>query len=186
LGLRENTLIVFWSDHGYHIGEHGLWKKQSNFEESARAPLIFSGAGVARQEKDCVRPVEFVDIYPTVIDLCGIKPAGELHGASLRPLLENPKAAWDRPAYTQVQRGNRPGHSVRTGQWRYIEWDNGRAGVQLYDHNNDPRELKNLAGDPQHADVQKEMQALVRKNWPQDSYSNRQPARRGGQRQRQQ
>lgn len=173
LGLRENTLIVFWSDHGYHLGEHGLWMKQSNFEESARAPLIFAGAGVESRGKACSRPVEFVDIYPTVIALCGLEAAGELHGASLRPLLDNPEAKWDRPAYTQVQRPSGPGHSVRTQRWRYVEWANGREGRQLYDHDADPRELKNLATDPNYADVVREMQTLVRQNWPENSASNR-------------
>jgi len=173
LGLRENTLIVFWSDHGYHLGEHGLWKKQSNFEESARAPLIFAGYGVPSHGKRSLRPVEFLDIYPTVADLCGLKPKGNLEGVSLRPLLTDPAATWDRPAYTQVDRNGKPGHSVRTQRWRYTEWDNGRAGKQLYDHEADPRELMNLADDPAHAKVVAEMQTLVRKNWPTDSYSNR-------------
>ncbi|NJO56396.1 MAG: sulfatase [Rhodospirillales bacterium] len=172
LGLKERTLIVFWSDHGYHQGEHGLWKKQSNFEESARAPFIMAGPGVKGRGVACPSPVEFVDIYPTVADLAGVKPPAGLQGVSLRPLLENPAAAWDRPAYTQVQRGRKPGHSVRTKRWRYIEWNNGRDGAQLYDHDNDPSELKNLVNDPAHAGVVAEMKELVRGNWPQGSYSN--------------
>jgi uncharacterized sulfatase len=173
LGLRESTLVVFWSDHGYHLGEHGLWKKQSTFEESARAPLIFAGPGIGRSGTACARPVEFVDIYPTVADLCGLAAPGELEGASLRPLLENPSETWDRPAFTQVSRGGVPGHSVRTQRWRYIEWGNGREGVQLYDHESDPREIHNLAADPQYASVIEELRRLVRANWPEDSYSNR-------------
>ncbi|MBN2508300.1 MAG: sulfatase [Verrucomicrobia bacterium] len=173
LGLREKTLIVFWSDHGYHLGEHGLWMKQSTFEESARAPLIFSGAGVAARGKACPNPVEFVDIYPTVADLCGLNPPLGLAGASLRPLLENPSAPWDRPAFTQVNRGGVPGHSVRTARWRYIEWDQGRQGVQLYDHHRDPHELNNLAADPQFAPVIAELKPILRRNWPPDAFSNR-------------
>lgn len=172
LGLKERTLIIFWSDHGYHQGEHGLWKKQSNFEESARAPFIMAGPGVKRRGGRVNSPVEFVDIYPTVADLAGVKPPAGLHGVSLRPLLENPDAAWDRPAFTQVQRGRKPGHSVRTSRWRYIEWNNGRDGAQLYDHDNDPRELRNLVNDPAHAGVVAEMKGLVRRNWPDDSFSN--------------
>jgi len=173
LGLRENTLIVFWSDHGYHLGEHGLWFKQSNFEESARAPLIFAGAGVSARGEPCARPVEFVDIYPTVAEICGLKAPGHVQGASLKPLLDNPRAPWDRPAYTQVSRRGVPGHSVRTERWRYIEWDNGRQGRQLYDHRNDPNEERNLAYDPAYAGVVRQMRALVLKNWPPESYSNR-------------
>lgn len=174
LKLRENTIIVFWSDHGYHQGEHGLWKKQSTFEESARAPFIMAGAGVKSAGKPCERPVEFVDIYPTLADLCGLSADKGLEGVSLRPLLDNPAAKWDRPAYTQVMRGGTPGHSVRTQRWRYVEWDNGKQGRQLYDHERDPRELTNLADDPAHAATVKEMQALIRKNWPAGAYSNQQ------------
>ncbi len=174
LGLRENTLIVFWSDHGYHLGEHGLWKKQSNFEESARAPMIMAGYGVKSSGRPCPSPVEFVDIYPTIADLCGLKADAGLEGTSLKPLLQNPAAPWNRPAYTQVMRGDVPGHSVRTARWRYVEWDNGKQGRQLYDHDRDPHELTNLADEPQHAGVVKEMRALLLKNWPAGSYSNQQ------------
>ena len=172
LGLRENTLIVFWSDHGYHLGEHGLWKKQSNFEESARAPLIFSGAGV-NPKTASPNPVEFIDIYPTIAELCGLDLPDHLEGRSLIPLLEDSTADWGHPAFTQVNRNGVPGHSVRTKRWRYIEWDNGRQGIQLYDHENDPRELVNLALDLKHASTVIEMKELLVGNWPVDSYSNR-------------
>lgn len=178
LQLREKTLIVFWSDHGYHLGEHGLWKKQSNFEESARAPLIFAGAGVKATSHTYTAPVEFVDIYPTVADMCGLELPKHLQGVSLKPILQDRNFVRDRPAFTQVQRGRVPGHSVRTSRWRYIEWGNGKQGLQLYDHANDPLEIKNLASDPQHADVVAQLQKLVRANWPADSYSNHIPQRR--------
>jgi hypothetical protein len=102
---EENTTIVFWSDHGYGLGEHGQWMKQTVFEYAARSPLMIAGAGVEARGKVCKRTVEFLDLYPTLADLCGLKhvPAG-LHGASLRPLLSKPSAAWDRPAVTQVHR----------------------------------------------------------------------------------
>ena len=116
LGLRENTVIVFWSDHGYHLGEHGLWMKQSCFEESARVPLIISAPGKGTGQT-CARPVELIDVYPTLTDLAGVAAPKNLEGTSLRPLLERPTAEWKRPAYTQVQRGPFPGHSVRTERW---------------------------------------------------------------------
>lgn len=162
LGLRENTLIVFWSDHGYHLGEHGLWFKQSCFEESARVPMIIVPPGGKNAGKVCPRPVELVDLYPTIADLAGLEAPGDLQGASLRPLLENPSAAWERPAFTQVQRGAIPGHSVRTERWRYTEWDSGNKGAELYDHENDPKEIHNLAGDPTQAETIARMKALLK------------------------
>jgi uncharacterized sulfatase len=172
--LWDNTIVVFWSDHGYHLGEHGLWMKMSLFEESCRVPLVIIAPGMKGNGKVCPRSVEFVDLYPTLADLAGLTPPPGDEGTSLKPLLEDPSAAWDRPAYTQVWRaGNRfPGHSVRTARWRYTEWENGTRGNQLYDHDADPHELKNLAGDPQYAKVVEEMKALVKKNWPADSFSN--------------
>ncbi len=166
LGLAERTTIVFWSDHGYLLGEHGLWMKQSLFEESARAPLIFAGYGVRAAGRACPRPVEFVDIYPTLADLAGLEPPPGLEGASLRPLLEDPSRPWGRPAFTQVQRGGSPGYSVRTERWRYTEWDEGRRGRELYDHSSDPFERRNLAADPAYASVVEELRREVRRNWP--------------------
>ncbi len=168
LGLRESTIVVFWSDHGYHLGEHGLWMKRSCFEESARVPLIISAPGQGGVAgKASPRTVEFVDVYPTLADLAGLTPPANLQGASLRPLLKDPEAPWTRPAFTQVQLGGDPGHSVRTERWRYTEWgDGGKEGAQLYDHDADPRELDNLADDPAHAAKVAELKALVKKNWP--------------------
>ena len=162
LGLREKTIVVFWSDHGYHLGEHGLWFKQSCFEESARVPLIIAPPATKSAGKACARPVELIDLYPTLADLAGLTPPKDLQGASLRPLLENPAAAWTRPAFTQVQRGSFPGHSVRTERWRYTEWDFGAEGAELYDHAADPQELRNLASDPRHAATVAEMKALLK------------------------
>ncbi len=165
LGLRDNTVIIFWSDHGYSLGTHGLWMKQSCFEDSARVPMIIAGPGV---KAGAVSPrlVEFVDVYPTLADLAGLKPPANLAGVSLRPLLVKPDAEWNRPAFTQVERGGYPGHSVRTPRWRYTEWDEGKQGTELYDEQNDPGEMKNLAADPQHAATIAELKALVQRNWP--------------------
>jgi uncharacterized sulfatase len=164
LKLAEKTVVVFWSDHGYLLGEHGLWMKQSCFEESARVPLIISAPGKARGRASS-RIVELLDLYPTLVDLAGFAIPGNLHGASLTPLLNNPNAEWNRPAFTQVQRGNFPGHSVRTDRWRYTEWDFGAKGTELYDHKSDPRELKNLADNTRYADVIREMKALAKHTW---------------------
>jgi uncharacterized sulfatase len=165
LKLSDRTAIVFWSDHGYHKGEHGLWKKQSLWEGSARAPLIVAAPGLKGNGRASPRTVEFVDIYPTLADLAGLKPPANLAGKSLVPLLNDPQAAWDKPAFTQVWRGRFAGHSVRTERWRYTEWDDGKEGVQLYDMQNDPGELNNLANDPQHAEVLAGLKAMIKANW---------------------
>lgn len=165
LGLRDNTIVVFWSDHGYHLGEHGLWMKQSCFEESARVPLIIAGPNT-RDGGACRRNVELIDLYPTLADLAGLTPPANLPGVSIRPLLARPDTAWNRPAFTQVERQGYPGHSVRTARFRYTEWDGGKKGAELYDHEKDPNELNNLASHPHYVPIVADHRALVQKNWP--------------------
>ena len=156
LGLSDNTIVVFWSDHGYHLGEHnGIWQKRTLFEEAARSPLIIRKPKAAGNGRACSRVVEFVDIYPTVAALAKIPAPGDLDGRSLGPLLENPGAPWDGFAITQILRPadgrlSAPvmGRSIRTGRWRYNEWDEGRQGVELYDHRADPQEFRNLSVKP--------------------------------------
>ena len=122
--------------------------------------------GAKAKGKACGRVVESLDVYPTLADLCGLTPPHNLAGASLRPLLSNPRMRWDRPAYTQVQRSDKDGRfmgrSVRTERWRYTEWDEGKKGVELYDHLKDPREFSNLANDPEYARVVDELKRLLR------------------------
>jgi uncharacterized sulfatase len=167
LKLWDKTIVIFWGDHGWHLGEHGLWQKMSLFEESARVPLIVAAPRQKGNGKASVRIVESLDVYPTVADLCGLTPPKNLAGASLRPLLNKPRLRWDRPAYTQVQRGDAAGRfmgrSVRTERWRYTEWGDGKRGVELYDHEKDPREFTNLANDPKHASTVAELKALLQK-----------------------
>ncbi len=167
LGLWDETVIVLWGDHGFHLGEHGgLWRKMSLFEESAGAPLLFAVPGKARG-RACDRIVEFLDIYPTLCELCQLpKPKHQLHGESLVPLLDNPQASWDNFAVTVVRRGKGLGRSIRTERWRYTEWDEGRLGVELYDHANDPNEWRNLAADPKFADVVSELKEKLHKAVP--------------------
>lgn len=166
LGLGDNTVIVFWSDHGYHLGEHGLWFKQSCFEEATRVPLIIRTPGMKTAGQVSPRLVELVDLYPTLAELAQLTPPTNLEGFSVRPLLDDPNASWDHAAYSQVQRPGGPGHSVRTPRWRYTEWDFGSKGRELYDHDADPQELHNLAADPASAKVVSEMQALLKKMHP--------------------
>jgi uncharacterized sulfatase len=169
LGLRENTIVIFISDHGYLLGERGQWMKQMLFERSARAPLIIAAPGVSKTAQSSQRIVEFIDLYPTLADLAGVTPPSGLHGRSLTPLLRDPKAPWDHPAVTQVRRGDATngffmGYSVRTEQWRYTEWDEGKRGVELYDEKSDPEEKRNLAADPSQAKVVQDMRRLLRRN----------------------
>jgi hypothetical protein len=165
LGLAENTIVVLIGDHGYHLGEHGWWNKNTLFEMSCRPPLIVAVPGSKGQGKSCARLVEFVDLYPTLTELCGLKTPVKLEGTSFRPLLHEPERPWKKAAFTQVQRGKVAGYTVRTERWRYTEWDGGKAGVELYDHNSDPGEYHNLAAEPQYAMTVEEMRKLLRAGW---------------------
>jgi len=156
LKLADNTIVVLWSDHGYHLGEHnGIWQKRTLFEQSARSPLIIHAPGMKGNGTASTRIVEFVDIYPTLTDLAGLKNPKGLEGRSLKPLLQNPLAEWNGTAITQVLRpaDNRlpkpvMGRSIRTDRWRYSDWAEGKSGVELYDHAADPMEFNNLALKP--------------------------------------
>jgi uncharacterized sulfatase len=162
LKLWDNTIVVFYSDHGYHLGEHGgMWHKMSLFEPSARVPLVVVAPQASGNGQPCERLVELVDVFPTLVDLCELPKQNQLEGQSLRPLLENPAAPWKNAAYTQVQRGDVMGRSVRTERWRYTEWDEGRAGAELYDHQADPQERNNLAGDSEWAAVQLQLRGVL-------------------------
>ncbi|HZI54316.1 MAG TPA: sulfatase [Chitinophagaceae bacterium] len=173
LKLKDNTIVIFCSDHGYNVGQHGQWMKQSLFENSARVPLIIAFPGVTNG-KTSARTVELLDIYPTLAGICGLQPPKDIQGKSLVPLIKNPGEKWDRPAYTQVQRiinRDQPdqkiimGRSVRTERWRYNEWDETRLGVELYDHQNDPGEFINLAADTKFASTVKELSDLLRRSY---------------------
>ncbi|WP_422932107.1 sulfatase [Singulisphaera sp. PoT] len=167
LGLRDNTTIVFWGDHGYHLGEKGKWSKhQSLFEIGTHVPLIIAAPGARGNGRTSPRVVQSIDIYPTLAELSGLpKPPG-VEGLSLVPLLQDPEAAWDHPAYTAAGTAKAPAVAVRTERWRYIEWDRGQSGALLFDHDNDPHETKNLIDDPRFAEVRDRLSALARKHAP--------------------
>ncbi len=167
LKLSDNTIIVLWSDHGYNLGQHGQWMKQSLFENAARVPMIISVPGGVKG-KASQRTVELLDLYPTLADLCHLKVTQKLSGISLKPLLQNPAAVWNRPALTQVSRGKLMGGSIRTERWRYTEWDEGKAGTELYDEENDKGEITNLAADLKLSSTVKDLSALLRKGHPQN------------------
>jgi arylsulfatase A-like enzyme len=147
LGLARNTLVVFTSDHGYHLGDHGLWQKMSLFERSARVPLVIAAPGARGNGRAALGVVELLDLYHTLADLAGLTPAVEIEGTSLRPMLDDAGATVKQRAFTKV----RDGYAVRTARWRYIEWSGGEAGRQLFDMERDPGETRNLAADPARA-----------------------------------
>jgi uncharacterized sulfatase len=176
LKLADRTIVVFISDHGYHLGEHGLWQKMSVFENSARVPYIVHDPRAKGNGKASGRTVELIDLHPTLADLCEIVISKGPEGKSLKPLLDNPEAKWEKPALTQVSRGTPTvtgdklpakkqawfmGYSIRNERYRYTEWDEGKKGAQLYDYDKDPGELKNLADDPASAEIVKRMKELL-------------------------
>lgn len=161
LKLWDSTIVVFLSDHGFQLGEHGgLWQKMVMFQESARVPLIVAAPG---QKPGTVSPalVELIDVYPTLTGLCGLPTPPEGEGTSFAPLLSEPNRAWKTAAFSVIARGKLLGRSVHTARFRYTEWDEGRQGVELYDHQSDPHEYRNLATDPAHKATFAQMKRLL-------------------------
>jgi iduronate 2-sulfatase len=163
LKLADKTIVVMTSDHGYHMYDHGLWQKMSLFENSARVPLIISVPGAKGNGRATRSMAELVDLYPTLADYCGLKAPDYLDGASQRAALDDPAKSVKPASYTQVRHGQMNGYSVRTQRFRYILWDGGAKGEQLFDMEADPAETRNLVGDPQYAAAAKELKALVQK-----------------------
>jgi len=149
---RDNTVVVLWSDHGWHLGEKLHWRKFALWEEATHNVLMFRAPNVTQPGSCCEAPANLIDIYPTLIDLCGLQPKSELEGISLLPLLKNPNTKWERPALTTHGRNN---HSVRSQQWRYIRYEDGSE--ELYNHDTDQLEWYNLANDPQYQTIKTEL-----------------------------
>ena len=152
------TIIVLWSDHGWHLGEKQHWHKTTLWEEATRVPLIISAPG--HRPGVCESPVSLIDLYPTLNELAGLAPIEAHDGVSLVPLMRNPKADWKRPAVIEYKRGNA---AVRSQRYRYIRYRDG--GEELYDHRDDPHEWHNLAARPGQQAIQRELAAWLPKNW---------------------
>lgn len=179
LGLAGNTIVVLWSDHGYHLGEHGLFTKMTNFELGTRVPLIIRVPGMKTAGQRTRALVELVDLYPTLAELAGLPLPPHLEGTSFLPLLKNPGQPWKKAAFSQYLRkgsaasmGKGPlsfdGRSIRTDRWRYTEWKDkqgGFLGAELYDHQSDPEENHNLANDPAHDATIKELSTQLHAGW---------------------
>jgi arylsulfatase A-like enzyme len=156
---RENTIVVLWSDHGYHMGEKNTFQKHTLWERSAIVPLIIklppSLEGQMKKGR-CDRLVGLIDLYPTLVDLCDLPANDKVVGRSLKPLLEDPKLEWNYPALTYRKDG---GKSIRSDRYRYIEY--GGGSMELYDHEIDPHEWVNLARDVEHAKVLETMKQML-------------------------
>lgn len=164
MGLRENTIVVFWGDHGWNLGEHTRWQKMSLMEGSAQVPLIVSAPGAKGNGQAARGLVEFIDVYPTLAELCGLKAPAAAEGTSFAGVLENPKRAFKKAAYTQLEYETIEGRSVRTEQFRYIRWKDRKTGEtdeELYDHVADAGEFTNLARGNRHRKVIEEHRRLL-------------------------
>ncbi len=166
-GLTENTVVILWGDHGYYMGEHGWWGgKHNNYEGATRAPLIIAVPGQKNQGAKSDALVEFVDIYPSLVDICGLPMPGGLEGRSFKPLIEDPLGSIKKAGCSWYPKGGYQGVAMRTDRWRFVEWR--KAGSpdvhELYDHQNDPEENENLANKPEHSAIVKELSAMLRAN----------------------
>ncbi len=166
LGLADNTIVVFWGDHGWHLGEHTKWQKMSLMENGARVPLIIADPrGGPARGKSTTSLVEFVDLYPTLAELCGLKAPDHVEGQSLVPLLKNPSRPWKKAAFTQLKYENITGRSIRTPRYRYIRWEGEGGGEELYDHQKDPGEFTNLASKPEAKTVLEQHRRMLDAGW---------------------
>ena len=179
LNLRDRTVVLLWGDHGFHLGEQGLWTKANNYELSTRVPLILSVPGQTNPGAKTDALVEFVDLYPTLAQICGLPAPAKVEGISLLPLLQKPDRLWKTAAFSQYPRsfkGNRHrkhgdlmGYAARTKRHRYVEWRNWKTGAiesrELYDHQSDPHETKNLAKKPDQKENLKRLQQILQAGW---------------------
>lgn len=159
----DNTIICLWSDHGWYLGQKQRWHKGGLWEEATRVPLLFVVPGVTEPGAVCHRAVSLVDLYPTLVELCGLPPRSDLEGTSLVPLLRNPEQSWAKPVITASDGGDRASYAVRTDRWRYIRYYDGSE--ELYDHLTDASEWFNLADKPQYAELKRRLARWLPKHF---------------------
>ncbi len=174
LGLDKNTVVVLWGDHGWHLGDHSMWCKHTNYEMAARAGLVLRAPNQKEKGKTTRGLVEFVDIFPTLSELCGLKLPAHLEGTSFAPLLDQPDRTWKTAAFSQYPRGSKEtgplmGYAMKTDRYRYVEWRSRKNGelvaTELYDHTTDPNEDANIAGRPENGELIKELAQQLSAGW---------------------
>ncbi len=181
-GQRDHTIVMLWSDHGWHLGDQGAWGKHMNYEQATRAPLIVDAPGMpaAQRGRASDALVEYVDMFPTICELAGVQAPDYLEGTSFTPLLERPDRPWKTAAFSQYPRwGQVEGFAIRTDRYRYVEWQRTGEGVkeywagpegsvharELYDHRTDPHESTSLADDPEHQSTVERLSEQLRAGW---------------------
>lgn len=175
LGLADNTVVVVWGDHGWHLGDHGMWCKHTNYEQATRSALLMAAPGQKVAGKKSAALVEFVDVYPTLVELCKLPDPGGLEGHSFAPLLDDPRSPWKPAALSQYPRGGGKGvgalmgYALRTDRYRLVEWRDRSTGkpkaYELYDHETDPGESVNLAAQPEHKDTVARLAGQLAAGW---------------------
>ncbi|MHC4179035.1 MAG: sulfatase/phosphatase domain-containing protein, partial [Planctomycetota bacterium] len=183
LDLKDDTIVVVWGDHGWKLGEHGSWCKQTNYDIDVRVPLMIRVPDQRSPGVRCERLVELVDLFPTLCDVAEVPIPATMEGVSLKPLLKDPDKKWKPAAFSQFHRNPRVtpdekrymGYSMITSRYHYIEWyfwdhESGIAGdlaaVELYDQQSDPEENTNIAADEANKDLAEDLSALLKRTWP--------------------
>lgn len=172
-GLRDETIILLWSDHGFKLGEHGSWSKHTNFEIDTRIPLIVSAPGMEAKGRRTDALVETVDVYPTLTELAGLPEPPQQQGLSFAPLLDNPDQPWKEAVFSQYRRSDKDGkvmgYSIRTDRYRYVEWEHLKSGEirarELYDHRTDPQENVNVAAKPSYSSTVERLTRMLDRGW---------------------
>lgn len=167
--LADKTVVLVWSDHGYQLGEHGMWCKHTNFETSLRVPLVIRAPGQKHRGASCEALVELIDTYPTLAELAGLPLPDHLDGTSFAPLLVDPQQPWKKAAFSQYYRNGCKGQSIRTDRFRYNEWRHMKAGDvvarELYDHSKDPMENENVVAKPEYQNVIERLSRQLKSGW---------------------